>query len=189
MIENIDIRGVFKLMKNGVEVKKPLIQNAKERKRVSAALVIFALSAAIIIFFMILGSTINFRSIRKLGGAAGTLAEIGFIFAIAMFVIRRIIKKVDLKSFKPIVITLAKLAREWHVPVAITAFSAIIIHVYIMLSRGFIFSLTYISGISALLVLAVLMISGIFRYKRKGVKLHMVLGISFIILMIIHLIS
>lgn len=170
------------------QVKKPLIANSKERVKVVVSLFILAVAAAIIIFLMTSNNIVNLRGIRKYAKDAGTVAEIGFFFAIAMFVIRRIIKKVDLKDLKPIAVKVAKLTRDWHVPIAITAFSVIIVHGYIMLSRGSIYNFTSISGIAALSVLAILMISGIFRYKRKGVKFHMVLGISFIVLMFIHLI-
>lgn len=187
------VRGMNNSSDRKEQVKKPLIPNSKERRRVSLSLVILVISASIIIFLIASNifspNLINFRTLRNLRGITGEVAAYGFGFSIAMYVIRRAIKVIDFKAFKPKIVAIARFTREWHAPISIIAFSIIMLHAYIMLSGGFIFSLTYVSGFSALLVLAVQMISGIFRYKRKGVKLHMVLGISFIVLMLIHLIS
>lgn len=170
-----------------------IITNSKERKRVFYSFIILALAIAAILFLIFSGSAQsslgNFRTLRKFRGLTGQLAAYGFTFSIAMYVIRKVIKHITKKDLKKRLLSLARIVREWHVPVSIIAFSIVILHVYIVLSRGFFFDLRYVSGLTALVILAIQMLSGIFRYKRKAVRLHLYLGILFILLMIVHIVS
>ncbi|MGG5462152.1 hypothetical protein [Clostridium sp. B9] len=99
---------------------------------------------------------------------------------------------VNISGFKKLLQFIAIFLRQWHIPISILAFSIILIHAYISLHFGiskdkisFIFG--YYIGIIALIDLIALIISGIFRTANKGKKLHMLLGISFIILMLLHI--
>ncbi|MDP4144977.1 MAG: hypothetical protein Q8936_10930 [Bacillota bacterium] len=168
---------------------KYLIANKKERIRVRVSLIVFVLIAAYTVYLITQNNVSNFRSLRHLGGLAGQIAAFGFAFAIGMYVLRRIAKRISSKEIKQKILFVAKILREWHVPIAVVAFSVILLHAYIMLSRGLVFNIRYISGIVALVILAVQAISGIFRYKRIGIKFHMVTGILFTVSMIIHLLS
>lgn len=170
-----------------------IITNEKERKRVFYSLIVFGI---IIVFigFLILQSyfqlnVLDFKSIRRYGKLIGQVAAYGFGFAISMYVVRRIAKLAILNKFKKNILMIAKVLREWHVPISIVAFSIILLHGYIMLSRGIFMNLRYISGILALLILALQIISGIFRYKRVGIKFHKITGIIFIIIMLIHILA
>lgn len=101
-------------------------------------------------------------------------------------------KKLDLTYFKKILQYLAIFLRQWHIPLSLLAFALIIIHGYIGLHFGIIknnlsFKIGYYLGILALIDLVVLIISGIFRAANKEKKLHKFLGISFIILMLLHI--
>lgn len=170
-----------------------LITNEKERKRVFYSLIVFAV-VIVFIGFLILQNyfqlnILSFKAIRRYGKLIGQVAAYGFGFAISMYVIRRIAKLTLLNKFKKKILMIAKILREWHAPISIVAFSIILLHGYIMLSRGIFMNLRYISGILALLILAVQIISGLFRYKRVGIKFHKITGIVFIISMIIHLLS
>ncbi|ERI89519.1 hypothetical protein HMPREF1982_04593 [Clostridiales bacterium oral taxon 876 str. F0540] len=172
---------------------KHLISNKKERIRVMYSLGIFALLAGAVIYLIThtgnQSSLISARALRKMGGSIGELAAYGFGFSISMYVIRRVVKRITSKEIKQKLLVLARITREWHVPISIIAFGIIILHAYIMLSRGLFLNLRYISGLLALGVLGVQILSGIFRYKKIGVKFHMVTGIAFIIFMIIHLMT
>lgn len=168
-----------------------IITNEKERKRVFYSLIVFGI---IIVFigFLILQSyfqlnVLDFKSIGRYGKLIGQVAAYGFGFAISMYVVRRLAKLTVLNKFKKNILIIAKILREWHVPISIVAFSIILLHAYIMLSRGIFMNLRYISGILALLILVLQIISGIFRYKRVGIKFHKITGIIFIISMLIHI--
>lgn len=170
-----------------------LVTNEKERKRVFYSLIVFGIMIVFIGFLILQNyfqlDILNFKSIRKSGRLIGQVSAYGFALAISMYVVRRIAKLTLLKNFKKKILMVAKVLREGHVPISIVASSIILLHAYIMLSRGIFVSLRYISGILALLILAVQIISGIFRYKRIGVKFHMIVGILFIISMIIHILA
>lgn len=170
-----------------------LVTNEKERKRVFYSLIVFGIMIVFIGFLIVQNyfqlNILDFKSIRRSGGLIGQVAAYGFALAISMYVVRRIVKLKFLKDFKKKILIVAKLLREWHVPISIVASAIILLHAYIMLSRGIFFSLRYMSGILALLILVVQIISGIFRYKRLGVKFHMIVGILFIISMIIHILA
>lgn len=170
-----------------------LIVNEKERKRVFYSLIVFGIIVSFTVFLIVQNyfqlNIFNFKSIRKFGGLIGQVADYGFALAISMYIIRRIARLKVLSNFKKKILIIAKVLREWHVPISIIAFSIILLHSYIMLSRGIFVSLRYISGILALLIVTLQIISGIFRYKKIGVKFHMRVGILFIVSMIIHLLS
>ncbi|ELC8441435.1 hypothetical protein QYB59_000434 [Clostridium perfringens] len=102
-------------------------------------------------------------------------------------------RKLDLTYLKKILQYLAILLRQWHIPISILAFALILIHGYISLHFGIIkenlnFILGYYLGILALIDLVILVISGIFRAANKAKNLHKFLGISFIILMLLHIV-
>lgn len=172
---------------------KHLIANKIERKRVTYALILLIIVIAVLLFMIFsnidIVTTVNYRKLRGFRGLTGQIAAWGFGFSISMLVIRRIAKKIKSKDIKMMLLSIARFARDWHVPISIAAFSVILLHAYIILSNGFILELRYISGLAALLVLGVQLLSGILRYKRKGIKFHMIMGISFIVLMVIHLMS
>lgn len=168
-----------------------LITNEKERKRVFYSLIVFWIMVAFIGFIVIQNylelNILDFKIIRRSGGLIGQVAAYGFALAIGMYVVRRIAKLPLLKKFKKNIFMVAKILREWHVPISIVSFSIILLHACAMLSRGIFVNLRYISGMLALLILAVQIMSGIFRYKRIGIKFHRITGIIFIISMCMHL--
>lgn len=102
-------------------------------------------------------------------------------------------RKLDLTYLKKTLQYLAIFLRQWHIPISILAFALILIHGYIGLHFGIIkenlnFILGYYLGILALIDLVILVISGIFRAANKAKNLHKILGISFIILMLLHIV-
>lgn len=80
-----------------------------------------------------------------------------------------------------------KILSKFHVLIAMVAIAVITIHGYIFLQLGFKWSLGYILGVLALLNLVVLLFSGYLRIFNKGIHIHKFLGISFIILMLLHI--
>lgn len=171
---------------------KSLITNKKERRRVLYSLMVFGLVIAFIIYLLVEDyfqlNVFSYGILRQMEGA-GPFGAYAFTFSIAMYVIRRVIKRIGSKELKQKLLVLARILREWHVPISIIGFSVILLHAYIMLSKGFLLDLRYACGIIALSLLAVQMLSGIVRYKRKAVKFHMIMGIIFIITMLIHIIA
>ena len=170
-----------------------LITNEKERIRVFYSLIVFGIMLVFIGFLILQNylqlNILDFKSIRRYGGLIGQVSAYGFGLSISMYVVRRIARLTLLKNFKKKILMVAKLLREWHAPISIVAFSIILLHAYIMLSRGIFVNLHYMSGILALLILGVQIISGVFRYKRIGAKFHMITGIIFVISMGIHILS
>ncbi len=81
---------------------------------------------------------------------------------------------------------LAKIARQWHVPIAILATGIIIIHVSLALINGLKPTGAYISGITTFFILTILIFFGILRYQRKDKNWHLYLGILFVASFIIH---
>lgn len=87
---------------------------------------------------------------------------------------------------KKIFTFLAKIARQWHVPVGILATGIILIHVTLALINGLKPTGAYISGITTFLILTILIFFGILRYQRKDKNWHLYLGILFVASFIIH---
>ncbi|SHJ42230.1 hypothetical protein SAMN02745163_01927 [Clostridium cavendishii DSM 21758] len=171
------------------EKKKYLINNAKERLYVNIGIGILIL-AFIIVILLILGSIdLSFiapRTLRNFKKLAGNIALIGFTISFALFVVRRVMKLSFLKDFKKYIMVLAKYVRQFHAPIALVAGAFISLHAYFMLQHGFIMNTTYITGLSALILIGIQLIAGFFRYKRIGVKFHLILGIITMVLMVIH---
>lgn len=80
-----------------------------------------------------------------------------------------------------------KILSKSHVFIAMVAIAVVIIHGYIFLQLGFEWSLGYILGILAILNLVLVLFSGYLRIFNKSIHVHKFLGISFIILMLLHI--
>ncbi|MBP1934916.1 hypothetical protein [Ammoniphilus resinae] len=119
----------------------------------------------------------------------GSNARIAIFFALAYYVLLRIIRLhvlKDLVNIKKWLSTLLRFARKWHTPIAIIAIAFIILHTIAVFMYGFEFDFNNISGLLALLVLLPVPISGLFRYQRLDRKWHLRSGIVFAILFLIH---
>jgi MFS family permease len=177
--------------------KSPIIKNPKERKRVKIAiysailLVIagFILTPTVILHYIPL-HTDNFVVFHQY---VGSVSRVGFLFAVAIYPIFLLLKnkKISKLEYKKIYVKkllgfLAKITRQWHVPVAILAMGFVIIHAYLAILNGFKWDGGYISGILALVVLGILAVSGIFRYRKLDKKWHLILGLLFVTLFIVH---
>ncbi|BAU29701.1 hypothetical protein DFP93_10678 [Aneurinibacillus soli] len=171
--------------------KQPIIQNRKERTRVFWTL-------GITLIFLVLGVWYTFHSFSgsfhtrpftHFFKEFGSYARIGFFVVLAHFVLMFILRKryVDgVGQIKQLVISLSRIARQLHVPLAIIATGIVLIHAIGALLYGFTFDFTNSTGLLSLLLLLPLAISGIFRYKKMDRKWHWGLGLGFAVLFMAH---
>lgn len=176
--------------------QKRIINNPKERKRVYFSIVmsgIFLVTVCAMLPFIlkfVKPHTNAFESMHENFGAA---ARVGFFFSISLYPIYLLLKYKKLMQFKrgtlsvkKIFSFLAKIARQWHVPIGILATAVILIHVTLALINGLKPTGAYISGITTFLLLTILIFFGILRYQRRDKNWHLYLGILFVVSFIIH---
>lgn len=165
------------------------ISNRTERKRIKISLIlttcIVAISLILVFTWLQNIYPLHTRKFRFIATRYGSIAQFGVYFAVAIFPLLWYVKKQPFK-FKPLIGYLAKWARQWHVPVAIFTIGLVLIHGILVISNGFRLDFRYLSGILAFLVLAIIPITGLLRYKRLDKKWHMVLGLLFFVLFFIH---
>lgn len=83
----------------------------------------------------------------------------------------------------------AKIFQSLHIPLSIIGLSIIGYHVYLAFHMGWKWTIGYILGLLAAICLLILVILGIARIFNKSIKGHKYIGIAFIILAILHLIT
>lgn len=83
----------------------------------------------------------------------------------------------------------AKIFQSLHIPLSIIGLSIIGYHVYLAFHMGWKWTIGYILGLLAAICLLILVILGIARIFNKSIKGHKYVGIAFIILAILHLIT
>ncbi len=162
-------------------------------------------------------SNFSYRFLKHFSSNLGTFCEILFLIVISLWCIRLILKYINPKTFnfiwnlidktkfrlsktskdfissfltnelKKFLIYISKIVQKLHIPLSAIGFAVISIHVYIFIHLGFKWNLGYILGALAAIVLLILFISGILRIFNKGFKTHKYLGISFIILTLLHI--
>ncbi len=119
----------------------------------------------------------------------GSLARIALFVVLAYYVILLILQKRLLdqwNTLKKWVISLSRLARRLHTPMALIAIGLIWVHVIGAFLYGFKLNFSNLSGLLALLVLLPVPVSGLFRYRRMDRKWHLRCGIAFAVLFLIH---
>jgi len=173
------------------------IANPKERRRTNLFLLIMVgliLVEGLFVYFNRQQlMTEDFRHYKGTFKQFGSIAQIGFYAAVAIYPVFLLLKNKQIKGIKLGAIELktilqfaGKLVRTWHVPIALLSTGIVFLHVYMALLRGFKLDFTYISGIITVLVLLPLMYMGLMRFKRNDRKWHFKLAISFLILFFIH---
>lgn len=173
------------------------IPNPKERKTIilfSVVSVILILVGIIIIFLNRQQLfTLNFRQYKGIFKQFGSIARIGYFTVLAIYPIYFLLKSKKIKTLhwgnfqvKSLLQFLAKIARKWHVPVALLSTGIVAIHGLLAVIRGFKFNFTYLSGIASTIVLLFLMLMGLKRFKRADRQWHFKLAISFLILFMLH---
>jgi len=187
--------GNIKKTKNNRPVKR-LIPNKKERKRVLITLIGSLL--LLIISYSLIPVILQYYSLHtdafiSFHQYIGSVARIGFFFSVAIYPVYLLLKyrdfmDISFKGFhmKSVFRFLAKVVRQWHVPVALISIGIILIHAYLAIINGIKLNGGYISGFIALGLLAILSISGICRYKKTGKIWHLTLGLLFVTAFIIH---
>jgi hypothetical protein len=174
-----------------LQTKQARIQNERERKRVILAIGVTLIFTVWGIWYTLHSFPLSFhtRSFKRFFLDFGSYARIAFFFVLAHYVLKFVLQKRYLDRWaqaKQGVIFLSRMARQWHVPVAIAAMGIVLIHALGAILYGFTLDFHYITGLVSLLTLFPLAISGILRYKKKDRKWHWVLGLSFGILFMIH---
>lgn len=173
------------------------IANPKERRLV---LLFFILTAILNItgIFIILAfyqkiMAVNFRQYKHLFRQFGSISEYGFFVALSIYPIFFILKWKNIKKLqwgkfqiKALLQPLGKLVRKWHVPAALVSTGIVLLHGVLAILKGFKLDFTYLSGISATIILFFLLIMGLKRYKRNDRKWHFRLAVIFLILFLVH---
>ncbi|EDT71793.1 hypothetical protein CJD_A0519 [Clostridium perfringens D str. JGS1721] len=184
--------------KNFFSFKIKPINKILEKTSIFLSLIILLFSF-IFIFYCIKNNffaNISYRTIKNINKTIGKISEYIFIFSISMFIVRRILKYIypfKINFLSKLLQYIAVFLRQWHIPLSLLAFSLIILHGYIGLYFGIIknnlsFKFGYYIGILTLINLIFLILSRIFKYNSIK-KVHKLLGISFIILMFIHIVT
>lgn len=171
--------------------KKKWIQNKNERRWVFVAMVV-----AVLITFYGLWKMFHFypdgfhtRPFKFLYKNYGSWARIALFFVLAHYVLLLILQKrlIDhWTTFKKWFISLSRLVRAWHTPIAIIAIALILLHVVGAFLIGIKFNFHNISGLLAFAVLLPVPISGLFRYRRMDRKWHLRFGLAFAVLFLVH---
>ena len=173
-----------------------IIKNANERKLVRLSIILttiflfcsFLFCTPTILKHIPIPSSICGLLNRVLNFGSKWAAIIGIIFAMAWYVAAKLIKKnkAENKLSEKYLISLTKIARQFHVPIAILALGFALVHGYIAILNGVKINIGYITGLVALGVFIILSFSGIRRYISKH-KLHLKLSFALIALLLIHI--
>lgn len=83
----------------------------------------------------------------------------------------------------------AKIFQSLHIPLSIIGLSIIGYHIYIAFYMGWKWNIGYIFGLLAAICLLILVILGITRIFNKSIKGHKYVGIAFIVLSVLHLLT
>ncbi|MEH7438287.1 hypothetical protein V7182_12490 [Neobacillus drentensis] len=173
------------------------IPNSKDRK----LFVTFLFLSLILIFTGLMYISYNhqtlmsqdFRHYKGTFKQLGSISRIGFFAALAIYPVFWVLKQKQLKSLqlgqiqiKPLVQSIAKIVRKWHVPVGLLSAGIVFLHSFLALIRGFKVNFTYLSGMGAVIVLLFLMVMGINRFKRTDRNWHLKLAIAFLVLFMLH---
>jgi hypothetical protein len=174
-----------------LQTKQARIQNEQERKRIFWTIGITLIFSLWGIWYALHSFPLSFhtQSFKHFFKEFGSYARIAFFFVFAHYVLKLVLQKRYLDRWAQIkqgVIFLSRMARQWHVPVAIAAMGIVLIHAIGAILYGFTLDFHYVTGLVSLLILFPLAISGILRYKKMDRKWHWVLGLSFGILFLIH---
>ncbi|WP_298840829.1 hypothetical protein [Clostridium sp.] len=175
---------------------KAIIKNANEKRLVGLSIILATIFIFCSFLFCTPAITKHLPIPSKICGLLDLIlnfgskwsAIVGIAFAMAWYVVTKIIKKAKSKNenSKKIIITFAKIARRFHVPIAILALACALVHGYIAILNGFKLNIGYITGLFALIIFIVVSFSGIRRYISKH-KLHLISSFSLIAILIIHI--
>ncbi|CAH2713015.1 hypothetical protein BACCIP111895_00148 [Neobacillus rhizosphaerae] len=137
--------------------------------------------------------TQDFRHYKGIFKQLGSISRIGYFSVLSIYPIYLLLKSKKIKNLhlgdfqvKTPLQFLAKLARKWHVPVALISTGIVALHGLLAIIRGFKFNFTYLSGIASTVILLFLILMGLKRFKRADHQWHFKLAIGFLILFMIH---
>ncbi|MBU3160742.1 hypothetical protein KPL37_13415 [Clostridium frigoris] len=176
---------------------KAIIKNANEKRLVRLSIILttiflfssFLFCTPAIAKHLPIPSSICGLLVTILNFGSKWAAIIGIAFAMAWYVVTKLIKHAKSKNEPPkkIIIKFAKIARQFHVPISILALGFALVHGYIAILNGIKLNVGYATGLLALGTFIILSFSGIRRYISKH-KLHLILTIALIALLIVHII-
>jgi hypothetical protein len=119
----------------------------------------------------------------------GSNARLALFVVLANYVLAFLIKQRiwgQLNILKKGLVTLLRVVKRWHSPIAILAIALIVLHAVAVFMYGFKWDFSNISGLLALIVLLPVPVSGLFRYRRMDRKWHLRCGLAFALLFLIH---
>jgi hypothetical protein len=168
-----------------------IIPNAKERKWVITALIVSLAMVVVTIWmipkFLLPSHPLHTRGFSRLQRNFGSIARIGFFFTVAIYpaflLIRyRLVPSVIKKWWQRLV----AVVRQLHVPIALMTAGVVTIHAYLGLLNGFRINGVYLTGMMAYVWLIVLAIFGFLRYQKRDKQWHLVLGLLFVVMFMVH---
>jgi hypothetical protein len=129
------------------------------------------------------------RTFKGLYKNYGSQARILLFAVLAYYVFKTIIQRRWVEQWlilKKSAITLLKITRKFHTPIAILAIGVIILHIVGAFLYGFKLDFANLSGLFAGLALLPVPIAGVFRSQGIDRKWHLRLGLLFAVLFLIH---
>ncbi|MBU3183090.1 hypothetical protein [Clostridium psychrophilum] len=176
---------------------KAIIKNANEKRLVRLSIILTTIFLFCSFLFCTLSitkhlpipSSICGLLVKTLNFGSKWAAVIGIAFAMAWYVVTKLIKKAKSKNEPPkkIIITFAKIARRFHVPIAILALGFALVHGYVAILNGVKLNIGYITGLVALGIFVIVSFSGIRRYIPKH-RLHLLSSVLLLAVLIVHII-
>jgi len=83
--------------------------------------------------------------------------------------------------------SITRFLRKWHIPAAILVLGCTIAHMYLAVANGFVINFRNVTGILALVIMAGVYGSGLVIPKANWRKLHIVSGVAFAGVLLLHM--
>lgn len=168
------------------------IPQPAERKRVKISL--FAFFATLFIGFALLPTVLHYtrgyetEAFEDVEGKLGSIARIAFFGAISIYPVFLLIRKWKQipAKIKTYLLFIGKWIRIWHVPIALLGAGIVILHISFVILGGWEWNAQYLLGAITAMCLLPLILLGFGRYKNRKSKWHLIIGITFVILFMLH---
>lgn len=173
------------------QTQPAMIQNKKERNRVFWMLGITLIFLSISIWYTVdsFSGTFHSRPFKHFFKEFGSYARIAFFVVLAHYACTLILKRRYADRWQPLkkfMISLSRIARQWHVPAAIAAVGVTLVHAVGAFLYGIKLDFSNVTGLLTILIVLPLVISGVLRYKRMDKKWHWTFGIAFTVFFFLH---
>ncbi|MDN4592799.1 hypothetical protein [Polycladomyces subterraneus] len=152
---------------------------------ISVATVLFAVW--LIPAFVLPSHPLHTLSFDGLQRNFGSVARIGFFFTVSIYPVFLLIRyRLIPSGLRPWWQRLSIMVRQWHVPIALLAAGVVTIHAYLALLNGFRINGVYLTGVLVYVWFIVLGLFGFLRYRGRDKQWHLILGLLFVVLFMVH---